>query len=328
MRRISAELVHHLTDFRMGHDLAPVGMSAVPRYWLNGTTVTALDDQLRPVRRRDIAVPAGGKLLAGTPDLTTVVLATHHHLTVHTGDRALELNIEAADSATLIGDDRLLVTAPVIELRNHYGQPYESQGEHVVQLIDVRSGAVADRAVLDVVSAGVFAVPHPYDGSIVLDAGMGQDGSAAFVARVAGDRLSIEPLREDVVVSGFDPSGRHLLLMPHPGFDDVATVLEWPSLHTTAELSGATLAFDDGGIDMYGCYLSDNRIVLQAGEVEQNGALLCSAGLTPLAWLEFPPNDPTDSELVSIHGVGPNLFAAEVWSDGAETVAVWRLPQR
>ncbi|WP_250035563.1 hypothetical protein [Paractinoplanes maris] len=324
MRRISAELVHRLTDLRPGHDLAPVGLGVMARYALTGGTVVALDEQLRAVRRRDVDVPGGGKLLAATPDLSSVVLGARDHLVVH-GDRTVEIGIEAADAAVFVGGDRLVVTAPVVERRDHDGRPYESKGEHLVHLVEARTGTVVDRAELDVIDAGVFAVPHPHDGSILLDAGLGQDGSATFVTRVLGDRLAVKPMREDVSVSGFDPSGGRLLLTPHPGFGDVATVVDWPALRPLAQLSGAGLAFDDGGLDLYGCFLSDDRIVLQAGEYEDYGVLVCSADLTPVAWLDLG-HAPGESEVSSVWGVGPDLIAVEVWADGEATAAVWRVP--
>ncbi len=304
----------------------PVGLGVGARYRLDGGTVCALDGQLRVVRRRDVEAVEDAGLLNATPDLGVVVLGYRDRLVVQLEGRALEVGIGSADAAVFTGDGRLVVTAPVDESVEDQGTSYDSEGDHLVRLVDLSSGAMVDTVVLGVADAGIFAVPHPHDGSIVLDAGMGQDGSASFVVRVSGDRLVVEPLREDVVVSGFDPSGSRLLLTPHPSFDDVATVLEWPSLRTVAELSGAELDFDDGGIDMYGSFVSDDYIVLQAGEVEANGVLLCTADLEPVGWLELDPAPDGESELSSILGVGPGLFVAEVWVDGEESSAVWRVP--
>jgi hypothetical protein len=326
VRRISGELVHRLTGLRPGHGLAPIGLGAGARYTVSEGTVCALDEQLRVVRRRVVDVPVDCSLLNATPDLSSVVLSTADQLAVHMGERALSVGIKSADAAVFTGAGRMVVTAPVIERRMYQGKPYETKGNHLVQLVDLGSGAVVDTAVLDVADAGVLAVPHPHDGSILLDAAMGQDGSAIFVVRVVGDRLAVEPMWENVVVSGFDPSGGRLLLTPHPSFDDVATVVEWPSLATVGRLGGAELGFDDGGIDMYGCFLSDERIILQAGEVEELGLLVCTADLAPVAWLDLEPHEGGESELVSVFGVGPDLIAAEVWVDGEESSAVWRVP--
>lgn len=313
-----------MDEFRPGHDLAPIALGAVPRYTLDGGAVAALDEQLSVVRRRHVDVPYEGRLLAATPDLTTVVLGARDHLRVQSGDRVLEVGIEAPDSAVILADGRLLVTAPVVEQREHHGRPYETKGEHLAHLVDAGTGSVVDRAVLEVVDAGVFAIPHPHDGTVLLDAGMGQNGSTTFRARVSGDHLAVEQLWEDVVLSGFDPSGGRLLLMPHPSFADTVRVVNWPDLHEMAVLSGAELEFADGGIDLYGCFLSEERVVLQASEAEENGLLVCTADLTPVAWLDL---DPPGGELSSFMGVGPDLIVAEVWVDGEGTSTVWRVPR-
>lgn len=149
-----------------------------------------MDEQLRVVRRRDVEVGEGASLLNAAPDLRSVVLGYADRLVVHAEERALEVGIGSADAAVFVGDGRLVVTAPVVEHLEYQGTSYDSKGDHLVQLVDLGRGAIVDTAVLGVADAGVSAVSHPHDGSIVLDAGMGQDGSASFVVRVVGDRAT------------------------------------------------------------------------------------------------------------------------------------------
>src|SRR5204863_5324473 len=119
---------------------------------------------------------------------------------------------------------------------------------------------------LEAVDAGVLAVPHPSDGSVVLDAGMGQDGSLVYVAQAHHDGLAIEKVAENVTVAGFAPSGDRLLLMPHPSFGDEVSVLDWSSRRQVARLRPEELAVDDLTFDLYGCFVSADRILLKTDD--------------------------------------------------------------
>jgi hypothetical protein len=172
------------------------------------------------------------------------------------------------------------------------------------------------------VNAGVCAVPHPRDGSVVLDAGMGQDGSLVYLARAVNDSLAVEKIAEDVVVASFAPSGDRLLLTRHPSFEDEASILEWPSRRQVARLHSEDLAVDDLAFDLYGCFLSDHRILLETNE---HGILVCSRDLDPVAWLDLPPYG-NDTDLGTMLGVATNVVAVEIWINGSSHATVWRLP--
>ncbi|MFI6257436.1 hypothetical protein ACIBCL_15230 [Micromonospora zamorensis] len=283
-----------------------------------------LDEQLQPIQRLVLDVPATAKLLAATPDLMTVVLTDTRSVIIMAAGRPIAVDVAAADSATLLPGGRLLITAPRLERLEYQGREYDSKGEHLVFLVDLRWGHILDQAVLDTVDAGVIAVPHPHDGSVVLDAGMGQDGSSIYVARVLGDRVKVELVAEDVVAASFAPSGDRLLLMPHPSFDDEISVLEWPSRRTLARLHADDLAIEDFAFDLYGCFLSDQRVLVKTSE---HGLLLCSGELSPLAWISLnPPSQTGDVEVETTLGVAEDVFAADVWDGKSFSATVWRIP--
>jgi hypothetical protein len=147
---------------------------------------------------------------------------------------------------------------------------------HRVLLLDPSTGQTLDEAILAVSAAGVIAVAHPHDGSVLLDAGEGQDGSHIFVASASDDQLTVDLVLEDVVAAGFAPAGDRLLITPHPSFNDPVSVLTWPDLHPAASITLADMDGIDDQFDLYGCFLSDSRILLKTFE---HGLLLCSADL-------------------------------------------------
>ena len=176
--------------------------------------------------------------------------------------RPISVEIAAADSATLLPGGRLLVTAPTLERLEYKGREYDAKGEHLVSLVDSSSGQVLDQAVLDAVDASVTTVPHPHDGSVVLDAAM-VGRRFIYVARVLDDRLKVELVAENVVAASFAPAGDRLLLMPHPSFDNKISVLEWPSQRPLAQLHAVDLEVEDFAFDLYGCFLSDRWVLVQ-----------------------------------------------------------------
>ncbi|MGC4880891.1 hypothetical protein ACLQ26_32030 [Micromonospora sp. DT43] len=324
MQRIAAEWVGRVPGLRLGHDLAPLSLEPGVRYRLLDGVVSVLDEQLRSIQRLVLDVPPTASLLAATPDLATVVVTDTRSVIVIAAGGPIAVDVAAADSATLLPGGRLLVTAPVIERQEHRGHEYETKGEHMVVLVDPSSGGILDQAVLDVADAGVIAVPHPHDGSVVLDAGMGQDGSSIYAARVTGDRITVELIAEDVVSTSFAPSGDRLLLMPHPSFDDEISLLEWPSGRTVARLHAEDLALDEFAFDLYGCFLNDQRILVQTSE---HGLLLCSGELRPAAWISLnPPSQAGDAEVAMMLGVAEDMFAADIWDGKESSATVWRIP--
>ncbi|MEU4776612.1 hypothetical protein [Micromonospora sp. NPDC023633] len=284
-----------------------------------------LDEQLQPIRRLVLDVPPTAKLLAATPDLMTVVVTDTRSVIIVTAGRAVAVDVAAADSATMLPNGRLLVTAPRLERLEYQGREYDAKGEHLVYLVDLSSVDILDQAVLlDAVDAGVSAVPHPHDGSVVLDAGMGQDGTLIYVAQVLGDRVKVELVAEDVVAASFAPSGDRLLLMPHPSFDDEISVLEWPSRRIFARLHADDLAIENFAFDLYGSFLSDQRVLVKTSE---HGMLLCSGELSPLAWISLnPPSEAGDVEVETTLGVAEDVFAADVWDGKSFSATVWRIP--
>ncbi|MCF0091935.1 hypothetical protein B0E54_00755 [Micromonospora sp. MH99] len=245
--------------------------------------------------------------------------------------RTIPVEIAAADSATLLPGGRLLVTAPTLERLEYKGREYDAKGEHLVFLVDLDSGHVLDQAVLDAVDASVTTVPHPHDGSVVLDAAMGQDGASIYVAQVLNDRIEVELVAENVVAASFAPSGDRLLLMPHPSFDNEISVLEWPSRRPLARLHADDLAIDDVVFTLYGCFLSDHRILLDTYE---HGLLLCSGELSPVAWISLnPPLDTSDAEVSTVRaspaamfGVAEDVFAADLGGGSPLPWTLWRIP--
>ncbi|MEU8182471.1 hypothetical protein AB0B86_17100 [Micromonospora sp. NPDC049047] len=289
-----------------------------------------LDEQLQPIRQLFVDVPPTAKLLAASPDLATVVVTDTRRVIIMAAGRPIPVEIAAADTATLLPGGRLLVTAPALERLEYKGREYDIKGEHLVFLVDPGSGQVLDQAVLDAVDASMTTVPHPHDGSVVLDAAMGQDGSLICVVRVLEDRIKVEPVAENVVAASFAPSGDRLLLMPHPSFDNEISILEWPSQRPLARLHADDLAIDDFAFTLYGCFLSDRRVLLDTYE---HGLLLCSGELSPVAWVSLnPPAETSDVEVsttrvspAAVFGVATDVFTADI-RNGSLSWTLWRIP--
>jgi hypothetical protein len=166
-------------------------------------------------------------------------------------------------------------------------------------------------------------VPHPRDGSVLLDAGEGQDGSSAFLAREQAGALVVEPRLQDVVVAGFDAAGARLLLLPHPSFDNVARVVAWPTLDEIAALEGQQRGLEHF-LDFYGFFLGSGRVLLSTGE---GPPVLCTAGLDPIAYLDLRGTSLGDDvEMVSMLGLGEEMFGAQLWADGVTIATAWRVP--
>jgi hypothetical protein len=104
-------------------------------------------------------------MLAAADDLGEVAVAKDEDLVLMSGQTKLRLECPGGDSAVFLSPDLLLVTAP----EEDFGW-----GGHEVLLIDVRAGEVLDGHSLEELQASGSALPHPSDGSILLDAGEGQ----------------------------------------------------------------------------------------------------------------------------------------------------------
>ena len=305
MERVPAELVSQRSDLRLAFDLMPVSMSAVPRFELRDSTVMAVDGRLEPAHSTAVELPAEALLVNATPDLRYVFAADHDYLYVVGPQGRLQLAVPAVDSATPLPGHRAVITA-----------------DHRVYLIDTDSGDYLDAVSLDLLDAGVMAIPHPHDGSVLLDAGEGQDGSRIFVARVADDRLDVHLILENVVTADFTPLGDRLLVMPHHNFDNAVSIVDWPSREVVSTLSSDMLGIDKAGFDMYGCFLGDGAVLLKTLD---NGLVLANRTLDPIAWIDLPgPGE--GAEIGALFSLGEQTFAAELWRDGSELATIWRIP--
>lgn len=330
MRRIEAEWIRRLPDSQLDRVLAPLSLGPVVRYHLHDGAVSVLDEQLQPVQQLALDVPPTAKLLAASSDLATVVVTDIRWVIIMAAGRPIPVEVPAADSATLLPGGRLLVTAPTLQRLEYKGREYDAKGEHLVFLVDVASGRVLDQAVLDAVDASVTAVSHPDKGSVILDAAMGQDGALIYAVRVLDGRIRVDLLAENVVAAGFAPSGDRLLLMPHPSFEDEISVLEWPGQRPLARLHADDLAIEDFGFTLYGCFLSDRRVLLRT----THGLLLCTGELSPVAWLSLcPPSETSDVEASTgcgvaeaVFGVAEDVFAADVRCGKSLSWTLWRIP--
>ncbi|MFK3980321.1 hypothetical protein ACI2K4_08055 [Micromonospora sp. NPDC050397] len=318
MRRMAAELLAHRTDVRIGFDLRPATMGRGRACRRTADQVEALDDRLGPTA----AAPCPpGELLATAPDLGAVVTLDGDDLVVRRGDVDVRVPVPGADSATLLTDGSLLVTAPVFEKRTWKGRTYTAKAEHRVLLIDP-AGKIAHEATLEVSDAGMIALAHPYDGSVLLDAGEGQDGSSIFRVRSDGDELHVERILEDAVATDFSPSGDRLLVTPHPSIGGPVRVLSWPDLTPLHELSEETLD-EEEGFDLYGCFLSETRVVLSV-----SGALplVCTADLVPEGRVALP-DEYADAEPETLVGLAEDVIGLDLYLRDESTAAtVWRLP--
>jgi hypothetical protein len=240
-------------------------------------------------------------------------LADRERLWVYATGDLIGVDLPAVDAAARLPSGRLLVTAPKMERQVWQGRAYESRAEHYAYLMET-NGTVVDRVELDVADAMVTLVPHPHDGSILLDAGEGQDGSRIFVAREAGGHLHVQKVLDNVVAAGFDATGERLLLTPHPSFNTGVSLVSWPSLDPLNTLTAEDVG---DGFDLYGCFVGD-RVLLKCYE---RGTVLCSSSLEPLAWVQL--GDGTPECLV---GMTRNAFGVDLWQDGAASATVWRLP--
>ncbi len=297
-------------------------MQAGPRFRLQGHSVHRLDAKLNPISSRRVKLPNSARLLAASDDLSVVVAADPEGVHIQ-GRRSTYLRVPNADSAMLLLSGDLLVTAPVMERTTWQGREQVSRGPHRVLLVDCGTGSVMDEATLDVSDAGVTATRHPTDGSVVLDAGEGQDGSRLFVTTSAAGKLSIVPLLDNVVAAAFDPSGTRLLLTPHPSFENRAQVLGWPSREVMGSISGDDLGLDSM-LDVYGCFLGPERVLLSVIEADP---VLCTSDLRAVGLLDLADaSSGADGVIEGLVGLDDHMFAAQTWRGSTSSACVWQVP--
>jgi hypothetical protein len=308
LRRIAAELLTVHRGLDLDADLVPVVAGPARRYRLRHGTVDELDGRLHHRRILPMGVPLTVDLLAVAPadDVVAVTDDSAVHVLAAEG-RLATVAVAGADAAQFLPGGLLLLTAP------------PPAGGHEVVLADVTTGRVLDRSALDVGRAVVTLTPHPHDGSVVVDAGLGENGSALYVVRVAGGTLAVERIGTDVYAGGFPPAGDRLLLLPHRTAREVS-VLSWPDRRVVASLGG--------DFDSAGCFLDGERILLRTPE---SGILLCSADLEPTAWVDLDltrVGGAGERELSRVLGLSPDTVAVDVW-DGADLVpTVWWIHDR
>jgi hypothetical protein len=97
MERVPAVLVRELARHGGARDPAPIALYPCERFMFEDGSVSALADDLSPVRRRPVELPPEARLLAARPDLSCVVAATASEL-ILCGDHTRRIGIEAADS--------------------------------------------------------------------------------------------------------------------------------------------------------------------------------------------------------------------------------------
>lgn len=328
--RVVAQRLGERAGMDPGRDLAPLSLQAVPRFKLADGVLTRVDLSLQPQHGR--ALPGSGNwtLLAATDDLGQFVALAGDRVILGT-DQVREVDITHADSATFLGSDRVLITAPRIERSTFEGRTFEASAEHRAFLVDASSAEIIDVAVLDVCDAGVTALPHPHDGSVVLDAGEGQDGNRVFVVRCDADRLTVTHAFENAIAATFNPSGTRLLLSPHPSHDGAARVIDWPTLQNIASLSANDAGLPGDCFDAYGCFLRDDTVLLETsgGEI-----LLTDGDLHPVALIQLGQHadtdegtdeDINDDEPEGLCALGPDTFATMRWRNGSTVTEVWTL---
>jgi hypothetical protein len=323
---VAARLIAERDGLDLGRDLAPLCLHPAPRFRLHAGEVLAVGPTLAATASRPAALSPQAKLLAATSGLRQIIAVDDGQLAI-IADTTLRLPVPAADSATFLQSGQLLVTAPNIDHQTRHGRTFAQRTTHRVLLINPRSGAILDETILDgVFDAGVFAIANPADGSVLLDAAEGQDGSKVFAVRDARSQIRIEHLLENVVTSGFSPDGDRLLLLPHPSFDGPAIVASWPSMDPVGTASPQAAGINDDAFDLYGCFLDTGRVLLKTVE---DRLLLARGDLAPLTHISLTALTPTKNYSIGLTlGLGPNLFAAELWTDGQKTTTVWELPSR
>lgn len=325
MTAVRAQLVTEPRGLDLGHDLAPLNLEPTTRFRLVRGSVSRVDDDLATGDGRRVDLPANAKLLAATSDLRyAVAVADGAVLLVGEGVRPLGLG--SADSAVFLPSGRLLVTAPNVETKIWQGRTYQQKGTHRVVLLDLAGTILDEREVTDVADAGAFTSAHPTDGSVIVEFGMGQDGSEVYRIQVDDDRISVRHLLQNVVACGFSPDGARLLIVPHPSFDTNPSALRWPELDPCGEGTTSSAGLrDDAAFDHYGCYLSSDRVLLKTVE---HGLLLGTRDLDSLVPIELPGTPPIGEQfdIGLILGINRGRFAASLWQEGQNRATVWRLP--
>lgn len=310
-RSVTAELLKVHRNLDLDADLVPVVAGPVRRYRLRHGTVEELDGRLRLRRVLPMGVPLDMALLAVDPagDRVAVTDDGAVHVIPAEGERTT-VEVPAVDTATFLPDGDLLLTAP---------RPDHS---HEVILVDTAKGRVLALSLLDVDDAVVTATAHPHDGSVLLEAALGDAGSVLYLARADAGALTVERIAENVYAGGFPPAGDRLLLLPHPKADDGVSVLSWPGRRPVASFTP-----DDDRVEL-GCFLDDDRIMLKT---HRPGLLVCTAALEPATRVDLDLASVVGddgAEVSIVLGLSADTVAVDVWDGGELVPTVWWLDDR
>jgi hypothetical protein len=286
-------------------DLRPRGQMPQSRFVRDRDWVVALDTLL--TTQRHVLVPArpGQELLAADPQLGLVVVADAQGTELHGFGAHVPLPVAAADAAVLLEGARLLLAAP-----------HPTLDSHQVHLVDLRRRTVVDVVDLDCEEASAVFLSHPHDGSVLIDLREGMNGSRLYGVHLDAGRLRSRELLQDTVPSGFNPSGTHLLVLPHPSFDEEVWLASWPDGEPVTSLSTADVGLADDAFDVTGCFLDDHSVLLLT---TQGRVVLTDGRLGAEQVLELAPGV---TELV---GLWPGVFATQHLVDGAGATRVWQL---
>jgi hypothetical protein len=309
----------------LGRDLAPLNLEPTTRFRFVDGSLSRIDDDLASADTRRVALPTNAKLLAATSDLRYAV-AVEDGAVLLVGEGNHRLRLSRADSAAFLPNGRLLVMAPNVEMTTWQGRTYQQKGSHRIVLLDLAGEILDEREVPEVVDAGAFTSLHPTDGSVIVEFGMGQDGSEVYRIRIDDDRISLRHLLQNVVVCGFSPDGERLLVVPHPSFDTNPSALRWPELDLCGEGTTSSAGLpEDAAFDHYGCYLSSDRVLLKTFE---HGLVLGTRDLDSLVPIELPGTPPIGEQfdIGLILGINRSRFAASLWQHGQDRATVWSLP--
>jgi hypothetical protein len=312
-----ATLLAEYQDLDLGRDLAPAtAIWPTDRFRLRHGIVTALNRILAATSSRATGLPPDARLLTASPDLRLVVAAASGSLIV-LDESEWWLPVSGAESAAILGSGQLVVTARVTAS----GHTFATANR--VLLLDPAAREVVDEVQLALDDAYISVIVHPRDGSVLLDAEMGQDGSQLFAARLASRRLSVSPVLENVVAGGFDPAGDRLLLLPHPSYGPEASVVAWPSLTPVAAVTPSRIGLTDQAFDFYGCFLDEDDVLLKTYD---HRLLICSGDLDSKALVTLQGyGSDSGLELASVLGTASGTFAAELEGHDTTLATVWRV---
>lgn len=303
MRQV--RLVREYAGLELLDRLRPQGLSAQPRFLRDREWVVALDAMLTTRQHRQVLPRPGWELLTAAADLSVVVLSGPDGTELHAQGPVIALPVRDADAAVVLDGGRLLLTAA-----------HPTSEGHQVHLVDLRRRTVVETADLDCEQAQAVLIAHPHDGSVLVDLSEGNAGSRLYAVHLDAGRLRTRELLQDTVPAGFNPGGTHLLVLPHPSFDEEAWLASWPDGEPVASLATAALGWEDDAFDVTGCFLDEHSVLLLTGA---HGVVLTDGRLENAQALELGDG------VTGVVGLWPGLFATGHVVDALPSTRVWQL---